>query len=207
MEGVDESAPYPSHHDAPYPATKAEAERLALSASGPQLAVVALRPHLIWGPGDNHLVPRIIARARSGRLRRIGVEPKLIDATYIDNAADAHLLAADRLAPGSPLAGRAYFIAQGEPIPIWDLVNRILTAAGLPPVGRSVSPRLAYFAGALCEGVYRTLRLASEPPMTRFVARELSTAHWFNLDAARRDLGYAPRVSMEEGLERLKRCL
>ncbi len=203
MEGVDESVPYPAHHEAPYPATKALAERLVLAANGPDLAVVALRPHLIWGPGDNHLVPRIIARAR--RLRRIGLESKLIDATYIDNAADAHLLAADRLAPGSAIAGRPYFIAQGEPIPVWDLVNRILAAAHLPPVERSVSPRLAYLAGAICEGVYRAFRLQSEPPMTRFVARELSTAHWFNLDAARRDLGYSPRVSMEEGLRRLEK--
>ena len=207
MEGVDESAPYPAQHDAPYPATKAEAERLALAASGPSLAVVALRPHLIWGPGDNHLVPRIIARARAGKLRRIGRAEKLIDATYIDNAADAHVLAADRLAPGSDVAGKAYFIAQGEPLPVWDLVNGILAAAHLPPVGRAVSPGVAYAAGAVCEGVYRLLGIKSEPPMTRFVARELSTAHWFNLDAARRDLGYVPRVSTEEGLRRLEAWL
>jgi len=203
MENADESAPYPAHHEAAYPATKAEAERLALAANGPDLAVVALRPHLIWGPGDNHLVPRIVARARSGKLRRIGRAEKRVDATYIDNAADAHLLAADKLSPDGPVAGKAYFIAQGEPIPVWTLVDRILAAAGLPPVTRTVPAPLAYLAGAAFEGVYRTLRLASEPPMTRFVARELATAHWFNLDAARRDLGYAPRVSTDEGMRRL----
>ncbi len=208
MEGVDESLPYPDHHEAAYPATKAEAERIALAANGPDLAVVALRPHLIWGPRDNHLVPRIIARARSGKLRRIGSGPgKRIDATYIDNAAEAHLLASDRLAPGSSIAGKAYFIAQGEPLPVWDLVNAILAAAHLPPVRRSISPRLAYLAGAVCEGLYRSLGIASEPPMTRFVAQELSTAHWFNLDAARRDLGYAPRISTAEGLQRLESWL
>jgi nucleoside-diphosphate-sugar epimerase len=203
MEGIDESAPYPAHFEAPYPQTKAEAERLVLTANGPDLATVALRPHLIWGPGDNHLVPRILARGRAGKLRRIGRAIKLIDATYIDNAADAHLLAADRLAPGSPVAGRAYFIAQGEPIPLWDLVNKILAAGGLPPVTRTVPLPLAEAAAALCEAAYRAAGASTEPPLTRFVVRELATAHWFNLDAARRDLGYRPAVSTAEGLERL----
>jgi 2-alkyl-3-oxoalkanoate reductase len=207
MEGVDESAPYPAHHEAPYPATKAEAERLVLAANTSDLAVVALRPHLIWGPGDNHLVPRIIARAKAGRLRKISGPPKRIDATFIDNAADAHLLAADKLGPGSAIAGKVYFIAQGEPIPLWELVNGILKAADLPPVTRTISPRLASFAGLACEGAYRLLGRSDEPPMTRFVARELSTAHWFNLEAARRDLGYHPAISTAEGLQRLAEWL
>ena len=203
MENVDESAPYPARHDAPYPATKAEAERLALGANGPALAVVSLRPHLIWGPGDNHLVPRIVARGRAGRLRKIGRAPKLVDSTYVDNAADAHLLAADRLAPGSPVAGRAYFVSNGEPMPVWDLVDKILGAAGVGPVTRTVPAWAAYAAGAACEAAYGALGLDAEPPMTRFVARELATAHWFDLGAARRDLGYTPRVSIDEGLRRL----
>ncbi|MGE3822335.1 MAG: NAD-dependent epimerase/dehydratase family protein [Isosphaeraceae bacterium] len=203
MEGADESAPYPSHFDASYPATKAEAERLVLAANGPELATVALRPHLIWGPGDHHLVPRILARARAGRLRRIGRGDPRIDATYVDNAADAHLLAADRLEPGSPIAGRAYFIAQGEPVPLWDLVDGILAAAGLPPVTRSLPLSVASVAAVLCETVYGALRVRSEPPLTRFMVRELATSHWFDLTAARRDLGYAPRVSTAEGLVRL----
>ncbi len=174
-----------------------------LTANGPDLATVALRPHLIWGPGDNHLVPRILARARAGRLRRIGTANKLIDSTYIDNAAAAHLLAADRLAFGSPVAGKAYFISNGEPWPIWDLVNRFLAAAGLPPVSRTVPAPLAYTAGWLLEMAYGLLRIRREPPLTRFVARELATAHWFDLTAARRDMGYRPLVSIEEGLQRL----
>lgn len=204
MEGVDESAPYPSHYHAHYPKTKALAEHLVLGANGPDLATVSLRPHLIWGPGDNHLIPRILARARAGRLRRIGRQSKLVDTVYIDNAADAHILAADRLKPGSPLAGKAYFIAQGEPLPLWDLINRILQTAGLPPVTRTVPAPLAYVAGALCEAAWGLLGRQSEPPMTRFLARELSTAHWFKLDAARRDLSYRPSVSVEEGLRRLR---
>ncbi|HMB07698.1 MAG TPA: NAD-dependent epimerase/dehydratase family protein [Isosphaeraceae bacterium] len=207
MEGVDESIPYPRHHEAPYSATKAEAERLVLAANGPELATVALRPHLIWGPGDNHLVPRIIARARSGRLRRIGRRTNLVDSIYIDNAAEAHLLAADRLEPGAPIAGRVYFLSQGEPRPLWDLVNGILGAAHLRPVTRAVPPWAAALAGAVLEGLYRTLHIPGEPPMTRFLARELSTAHWFNIEAARRDLGYQPRVSIDEGLRRLERAL
>jgi nucleoside-diphosphate-sugar epimerase len=203
MEGVDESAPYPTRYDAPYPRTKAIAEQGVLRANGPDLATVSLRPHLIWGPGDNHLIPRIIARARAGRLRRIGTASKLIDSTYIDNAADAHLLAADRLAPGSPVAGKAYFLSQGEPVPLWDLVNRILAAAGLPPVTRAIPYGVAYAAGCVFEASTAILCPTCEPPMTRFLARELSTAHWFDLTAARRDLGYAPGVSLDEGLRRL----
>jgi nucleoside-diphosphate-sugar epimerase len=207
MEGVNESVPYPAHYEAPYAATKAAAERLVLAASGPDLATVALRPHLIWGPGDNHLVPRILARGRAGRLRRIGSASKQIDSTYIDNAAEAHLLAADRLAPGSPVAGKAYFISNGEPVPLWDLVNRILAAGGCAPVTRSVPLPAALALGWLLEKVYGSLRPDSEPPMTRFLARELATAHWFDLTAARRDLGYAPRVLLEEGLRRLAEWL
>lgn len=203
MEGVDESVPYPSHYEAHYPRTKAEAEQLVLAANGPNLATVALRPHLIWGPGDNHLVPRILARGRAGRLRRIGSATKRIDSVYIDNAAQAHLLAADRLAVGSPVAGRVYFISNDEPMPTWDLINRILAAGGIAPVTRSVPVWLACAAGAVLETLYALVAPDAEPPMTRFVARELATSHWFNLHAARRDLGYIPQVSIDEGLRRL----
>jgi nucleoside-diphosphate-sugar epimerase len=207
MEGVDESVGYPPHHDAPYPATKAQAERLVLAANGPTFAAVALRPHLIWGPGDNHLVPRILARGRAGRLRRIGGTSKLIDSVYVDNAAEAHVLAADRLLLGSTVAGKAYFISNGEPLPLWDLVNRILAAGGVAPVTRSVPLWAALAAGWCLETVYGVLRPDAEPPMTRFLARELATAHWFDLTAARRDLGYVPRVSIDEGMQRLAESL
>jgi nucleoside-diphosphate-sugar epimerase len=207
MAGVDESVTYPAHFEAAYPQTKAIAERMVLQANGAAVATVALRPHLIWGPGDNHLIPRILARARAGRLQRIGQENKLIDSTYVDNAADAHHLAAERLAPGAPIAGKAYFIAQGEPMPLWDLVNRILSAAGLGPVTRSIPTGLAFAASAVLESVYGLLRFEGEPPLTRFVVRELSTAHWFDLTAARRDLGYVPKVSLDEGLRRLQASL
>jgi 2-alkyl-3-oxoalkanoate reductase len=203
MEGVDESAPYADHFEAHYPQTKAQAEQYVLKGNDAQLATVALRPHLIWGPGDRHLIPRILARARAGQLRRIGRANKRVDCLYIDNAVEAHLRAADRLAPGSTVAGKAYFISQGQPLPLWDLINRILDAAGLPPVTRWVPFRVAYAAGWLLEQAHRWSKPNEEPRMTRFLARELSTAHWFNIQAARRDLGYEPTVSIDEGLRRL----
>jgi 2-alkyl-3-oxoalkanoate reductase len=204
QNGVNESEQYPTKFLAHYPHTKALAERAVLAANGRGLATVALRPHLIWGPGDPHLIPRLVERARRGKLRRIGRESKLVDTTYADNAALAHVQAAGRLDEGSPVAGRAYFISQGEPESLWDFVNRVLAAAGLPPVTKSVPVGTALLAGTVLEGVYRLLRQRREPPMTRFVARQLSTSHWFDLTAARRDFGYEPRVSTAEGLDRLR---
>lgn len=207
LEGGDESLPYPDHFAAAYPQTKAAAERLVLTANDATLATVALRPHLIWGPGDNHLVPRILARGRSGQLRRLGRRPCLVDTLYIDNAALAHVQAADALGIGSVVAGKAYFLAQGEPLPLWEVVNRILAADGQPPVTRSLPPALAYAAGWTLEHAYRLLKLSGEPRMTRFLAQELSTSHWFDLSAARRDFGYAPQVSFDQGIERLRAWL
>lgn len=203
LEGVDESAPYPARYDADYPRTKAEAERRVLAADGHELSTVALRPHLIWGPGDTHLVPQIVDRARSGRLRLIDGGHKLVDTVFVDNAVDAHLLAADRLEPGAACAGRAYFITNGEPKPLSEIVNRILAAAGEPSVTRSVSRSVALSMAAVVESAYRVLPLGGEPPMTRFIAHSLATAHWYDISAAERDLGYRPRVSLDEGFGRL----
>ena len=207
MEGVDESVAYSSHFHAHYPHTKMMAERAILAANSGKLATVALRPHLIWGPGDRHLVPRILERGRAGQLRRLGREEKLVDSVFIDDAAAAHLAAGDRLEPGSTISGKAYFISQGEPKPLWDLINGILAAGGVPPVERSISPRVAYAAGCILEAAYKLLRRPDEPRMTRFLARELSTAHWFDISAARRDLGYEPRHTIAEGLQKLAESL
>jgi 2-alkyl-3-oxoalkanoate reductase len=207
VENGDETLPYPKQFDAAYPETKAIAEKAVLAANGPDLATVALRPHLIWGPGDPHLIPRVLSRAKAGKLRRIGTGPVLVDVTYVDNAADAHVLAADRLKPGSPVAGKAYFITNGEPIDLWAFINRVLADAGLPPVTKHVSAWKARLAGRVLETVYRVLRLPGEPAMTKFVANQLSTPHWFDISAAKHDLGYEPRVSVEEGLKRLAATL
>ena len=207
IEGGDESLPYAAQYSAHYPRTKAIAERRVLEANDGKLCTVALRPHLIWGPGDNHLTPRILAHGRAGRLRLIGKRPNLIDTVYIDNAADAHILAAERLEPGAACAGKAYFISNGQPLPLAEITDGILAAAGLPPVTRRIPAPLAYAVGALAELVYGLLRIRKEPPLTRFVARQLSTAHWFEISAARRDLGYEPSVSIGEGLRRLAESL
>lgn len=203
LNGADESVPYPSSFEAAYPETKAIAEQAVLAANGPDLATVSLRPHLIWGPGDPHLIPRVLARAKAGKLRRVGSRPVKVDVTYIDNAAEAHELAADKLDIGSPVAGKAYFITNGEPVDLWEFLNKVLAEAGLPPVTRTVSAWKARLAGRVLEWVYRAFRFRSEPAMTRYVARQLSTSHWYDISAARRDLGYVPQVSLEEGLKRL----
>ena len=204
VAGVDEPEPYPEHFDAAYPQTKAMAEMAVLAANDDELSTVALRPRLIWGPEDTNLVPQLIARARSGQLRLVGDGSNLVDTVYIDNAVDAHLLAAERLAPGAPCAGRPYFISNGEPRPMKEIINGILAAAGLPPVERSVPIKAAVAAGAVFENLYKVFPTKGGPRMTRFVARNFATAHWFDISAARRDLGYEPRISIDEGLVRLR---
>lgn len=205
LEGVNESQPYPDRYESAYSATKAEAERAVLAANDDRIATVALRPHLVWGPGDPHLLPRLVARARAGRLRKIGDGKNLVDTVFVDNAASAHELALDRLAPDSLIAGKAYFIAQGEPMPLWLTIERLIVASGGPTLPkRAVPESIAVAGGALCELAWKTLRLKGEPPMTRFVAHQLATSHWFDLSAARTELGYEPIVSFDEGLERLK---
>ena len=203
LEGVDESLPYPSRYSTHYPATKALAERAVLAADGDGLSTVALRPHLVWGPGDNHLLPGLVARAQAGRLALPGSGDNLVDTTWIEDAAAAHLLALDRLAPGAPCAGRAYFISQGEPWPLRRMVVGLLHAAGAPAEPRRVPVWAGLALGGLLEVAWAATRRPSEPPLTRFLVRQLSTAHWYDIGAARRDLGYEPSVTVEEGLRRL----
>ena len=204
LEGVDESVPYANHFSTHYPATKAKAEKMVLAANDDTLSTVALRPHLIWGPGDNHLVPRIVDRARRGRLRIVGPGDNLVDGVFIDNAAHAHVLASQKLQPQAACAGKAYFITQGEPIETKKLINGIVNAAGLPSVEKHISFKAAYRIGAVLEFVFKLFGIQKEPPMTRFVAEQLSTAHWYLIDAAKNDLGYDPKVSTAQGLALLK---
>ena len=207
VEGMDESAPYPERFETHYPKTKALAEQTVLNANGDDLATVALRPHLVWGPGDPNFLPRFIARAKAGRLRKVGKKPHLVDCIYVDNAAEAHVLAADRLSIGSAIAGNAYFISQGEPIEITELMSLIIGTAGFPPINRTFPPSVAYTAGWILEMLYTVLCIQKEPPMTRFLAKQLSTSHWFDITAARRDLDYHPTISIEQGLKRLEEWL
>ena len=205
IAGADESLPYPDHFEAAYPLTKAAAERLVLASNSEVLATVALRPHLIWGPGDTQLTARVVGRAKAGRLRMVGGGRKLIDSIFIDNAVHAHLLALDQVRPGAVCAGKAYFVTQGEPMPQHQLINGILAAAGLPGCAKSIAPWLAWTAGAAMELAYTVARRRDEPMMTRFLARQLATAHWYDIGAIVRDLGYAPQVSVAQGLEILHR--
>lgn len=204
--GVDESYPYPASYMAHYPATKADAERRVLNANHESLQTISLRPHLIWGPGDPHLIPRVLDRGQKGKLRRIGNREYLVDAVYVDNAADAHLLAMNALDRGVG-GGEAYFVTNQEPWELWKLLNAILACRGIAPVTKKIPVGLSKSMGALFETTYRLLGKTSEPPMTRFVASQLSTSHWYSPVKIQRDLGYFPRISMDEGLQMLAKSL
>lgn len=186
-----------------YAESKALAEQLALAANDDHLAVVAIRPHLVWGPGDTQLVGRIVERAAAGRLVMVGDGSALVDTTYIDNAISAHIAALDTVRPGAVCAGRAYVVANGEPRTVRELVEGICTAAGVPFAPRHVPVGLAVRLGAVVEKVWPRLR-DGEPPITRFVAEQLGTAHWFDPRPMRDDLGWSPAVTLDEGFARLR---
>ncbi len=202
MENVDESVSYPEKYLAPYPETKAMAEKLVRNAVKKGLNAIILRPHLIWGPEDNHLVPGIIRRAKT--LKRVGRKDDLVDTIYVDNAADAHILAFEKLLENPSLSGNVYFVSQDEPVSKWTMANAFLNAAGYPPIKGHISAKTAYIAGSIFEVVYKLLQIKKDPPMTRFAAKELATSHWFNISKAKKELGYIPRVSTEQGLKKLK---
>ena len=201
--GTADNVPYGDGFKAPYPGSKLIAEKAVLAANCATLATVALRPRLIWGPGDKQLLPRLVERARSGRLRLVGDGSNLIDTTYIDNAAQAHFDAFDHLAPDGACAGRAYFISNGEPKSMREVLNSLLQAVGAPAVEKTIPFPVAYAVGMTCEALWTLLPLSGEPPITRFLAEQLSTTHWYDMAPATRDFGYVPTVSFEEGLMRV----
>jgi len=253
LRNVNESAPLCLHAPCAYPTSKAAAELEVLSANGKNFATIALRPHLVWGPGDKNVVPRVLALARSGRLKIIGAGKNKVDVTHITNVVDAHLLAegallsgsaapfrppvagvarpelveradpgsgSPRLNPGSglqapdprpetqdtnarPAAGRAFFITNGEPVVLWQWINNLLMELNEPPVSKHVSLSAAYAAGGVLEALWRVLPIKGEPPMTRFVAKEMATDHWFDITAARRDLAYHPLTTVADGVKDL----
>ncbi len=234
LAGVNESAPLCPQAPCAYPTSKAAAERLVHEVHSPVLATVSLRPHLVWGPGDRNVVPRVLALARQGRLKIIGPGRNQVDLTHITNVVDAHLLAeqalvqchlisdistshhsgnrhviSDTSSEATNPGGKAYFITNGEPVVLWDWINQLLRGLNIPEIKKHVPLGAAYAAGAALETLWRVLPLKGEPPMTRFTAREMATDHWFDISAARRDLSYNPRVTMAAGtaelIEHLKR--
>ncbi len=202
LRGVDETQPYPRTYRALYPETKAAAERAVLAAHGTDLRTIALRPHLIFGPGDTNLVPTILERARAGRLVQVGAGKNLVDLTFVDDCVTAHLRAAEALVSRPSAGGRAYFISQGDPVPLWDWIDRVLALHGLPPVRRRLSLAAAVGLATVAETAWKALRLRSDPPLTRFLAEEMATDHWFDISAARRHLGYEPSCTVWQATER-----
>jgi nucleoside-diphosphate-sugar epimerase len=187
-----------------YARSKARAELLALRAASPELAVTAVRPHLVWGPGDTQLIARVVERARAGRLALVGSGAALIDTTYVYNAADAIVAAHDRAVA---LTGLALVVSNGEPRPIEEIVLAVCRAAGLTPAPRHLPFALAWTAGAAVEALSPVLRragwLRGDPPITRFLAEQLGTAHWFEQRRTQQLLDWTPRVSLDEGFARL----
>lgn len=197
--------PYPDDYLAFYPETKAEAERLVLGANDETLKTTSLRPHLIWGPGDPHMIPRLISRARKRKLRIVGEGDNVVDLTYIDNAAIAHVQALDALKNQQEpaLAGKPYFISDDQPVNLWSWLNALFERVGVPQVNHKISLNTAMKLGAAAERSFRLLRLSSDPPMTRFVASQLATSHWYDMAPAKRDFNYTPIMTMDDGLTRL----
>lgn len=203
LEGADETVPYARSPLCAYAQSKILAERAVLAANGPELRTIALRPHLVWGPGDRHLVPRLVSRGRQRLLKIVGDGSNRVDIAYIDNVVHAHLLAADNLAGGGSAAGQALFIGQDEPVFLWEWINTLFAQLGIPLVTARVPFALAYGAGLAMETAYGLLGCGQEPRMTRFLALQLARSHWFSHDRAVRLLGYRQQVGTEEGMARL----
>ena len=205
LHGVGEEQAYPTEYTSHYAQTKALAEQAVLAANDENLSTVALRPHLIFGPGDHHIFPRIVDRARSGKLKRIGDGKNMVDVIFVKNAVDAHLSAFDKLTPDSNVAGKAYFLGQEKPVNLWEFIDDILVRHKVEPLTDKISDKAAYRIGWLMEKGYGLFGVKSEPPMTRFMALQLSCSHYFNHKNAENDLGYVPKVQIKEALDQTVR--
>lgn len=201
ISGEGEEMPYGRDWLCHYAHTKAIAEEETLAAASESLRVVALRPHLVFGPGDPHLLPRVIESAVAGRLRIVGKGDCRVDVSYVGNVADAHINAFDALSDRPEIvSGKPYFISQGEPVALWPWINNILESLGHRPLDRRIPLPLAYFAGAFAEMAWRFLALSGEPPITRFVAVELAKDHFFDIRASRNEIGYQAETPMNDAL-------
>lgn len=208
QEGINEDYAYPEQYESHYPHTKALAEQAVAAAHSAALLTVSLRPHLIIGPRDNHLIPTLLARARSGKLPQVGAGTNRVDLTDVEDAARAHWLAADALEPGSPLDGalgngRIYFISQDEPVVLWPWIRELLTRLDIPGPKLQLSLPVARFAGGVLEQVHKMLSLKGEPRITRFIASELAQSHYYDISRAKRDFAYQPQFTMAQAREKL----
>ena len=199
--GVGEEQAYPEKYISHYAKTKGLAEQRVLAANDESLATVALRPHLIFGPGDHHIFPRIVDRARTGKLKRVGNGKNMVDVIYVKNAVDAHISAFEKLEIGSQVSGKAYFLGQENPVNLWDFIDDILVRHKVAPLKSKISENAAYKIGWLMEKGYGLLGIKSEPPMTRFMALQLSCSHYFSHKNAEKDLDFVPRVPLKQALD------
>ncbi len=199
----DETLPFPQRFLCNYARTKVEAEQRVLSVDQSILKTCAIRPHLIWGPGDPHLIPRLIDRGRKGKLKIVGDGQNMVDISYIDNVATAHILAAKNLLTTAESSGKAYFIGQERPVKLWQWINELFAKLDIPPVRKKVSLPAAYFVGGILETIHKLLIPDKEPVMTRFLAQQLAKSHYFSHTMAQEDFGYTPVVSIEEGMDKL----
>lgn len=203
LNGADETLPYAHRPLCAYAASKIPAERAMLAANSAGLKTLAIRPHLVWGPGDANLIPRLVERGRAGQLAMVGAGSNMVDITYIDNAVHAHLLAGENLCTSATAAGEAFFIGQEAPVNLWQWINALFAGLGMAPITRQVSLPLAYGAGAVLELAHRLLRPQQEPRMTRFLALQLAKSHWFSHAKAERLLGYRPLINTAKGTDAL----
>ena len=205
---IPEDVPYPSSWLCHYPHSKALAEQAVIAANGQDnLATCALRPHLIWGAKDPHLIPRLFERGKAGTLRIIGDGANLVDMVHVTNAAHAHLCAIEALSNNPASHGKAYWVSQQDPVNCWDWLNDLLLAAGVPTIKKSISSRTAYVAGTVLEIVYTALRMRREPRMTRFLAKQLSMDHYFDNSRAQELLGYFPILSNSQAMDMFKQAI
>ena len=202
IQNGNEILPYLSHSLSPYASTKAMAEKLVLQANNPpHLQTLALRPHLVWGKGDPHLLPRVIKRHKEGKLKIVGLGNNQVDLTHIVNVTHAHMLAIDAIMKNKELGGKPYFIGQEEPVVLWDWLNDLFSSLKLAPVTKKISFRIAYHIGWVMEMLWKLLSIGGDPPMTRFVASQLAHDHWFSSKNAKEDFGYSPILSMQEAMK------
>ena len=204
IEGANEQISYPDQYLCNYSKTKAIAEKMVIKANGLNgLATVCIRPHLIWGPGDPHLLPRIVERAKNKKLIRVGEGNNLVDMIYIDNAVDAHIKAYEKLDLNSNVAGKCYFVSDDKPVFLWEWIDLLLIKLELPSITKTITFKWAFFLGRTLEAFHKVFFIKKEPIMTRFLATQLSKSHYFNISQAKKDFGYKPLIKNEEGVKRL----